>query len=150
MVRNQWRTPASMRDAQGELAARQSHLPKIRDDRKSVDRDEQIGVRSCFDITGALIHLTIWLRPRFILIRAETTMKGKVAVITGALGALGKVVAEEALSRGPRVAGIDHAASQLAATAERIELGRIDLHRQAGHVTAPDQCCKTSESSCQG
>ena len=54
-------------------------------------------------------------------------MKGKVAVITGALGALGKVVAEEALSRGARVAGIDHAASQLAATAERIELGRIDL-----------------------
>ncbi len=47
-------------------------------------------------------------------------MKGKVAVITGAL-------AEEALSRGARVAGIDHAASQLAATAERIELGRIDL-----------------------
>jgi len=42
-------------------------------------------------------------------------MKGKVAVITGALGALGKVVAEEALSRGARVAGIDHAASQLAA-----------------------------------
>ena len=23
-------------------------------------------------------------------------------------------------------------------------------HQQAGHVTAPDQCCKTSESSCQG
>lgn len=54
-------------------------------------------------------------------------MKGKVVVITGALGALGKVVAEEALSRGARVAGIDHAASQLAATAERIEIGRIDL-----------------------
>ena len=54
-------------------------------------------------------------------------MKGKVVVITGALGALGKVVAEEALSRGAQVAGIDHAASQLAATAERIELGRIDL-----------------------
>ena len=54
-------------------------------------------------------------------------MKGKVVVITGALGALGNVVAEEALSRGARVAGIDHAAPQLAATAERIELGRIDL-----------------------
>ena len=53
--------------------------------------------------------------------------QGKVVVITGALGALGKVVAEEAFSRGARVAGIDHAASQLAATAERIELGRIDL-----------------------
>jgi hypothetical protein len=34
-----------MRDAQGELAARQSHLPKIRDDRKSFDRHKQIGVR---------------------------------------------------------------------------------------------------------
>ncbi len=53
--------------------------------------------------------------------------QGKVVVITGALGALGKVVAEEALPRGARVAGIDHAASQLAATAERIEFGRIDL-----------------------
>jgi NAD(P)-dependent dehydrogenase (short-subunit alcohol dehydrogenase family) len=54
-------------------------------------------------------------------------MKGKVVVITGALGALGKVVAEEAVSGGARVAGIDHAAPQLAATAQRIELGRIDL-----------------------
>ena len=54
-------------------------------------------------------------------------MKGKVVVITGALGALGKVVAEGALSRGARVAGIDHAESQLAATAERIELGGVDL-----------------------
>jgi NAD(P)-dependent dehydrogenase (short-subunit alcohol dehydrogenase family) len=54
-------------------------------------------------------------------------MKGKVVVITGALGALGKVVAEEALSRGAGVAGIDHAAPQLAATAERIELGGVDL-----------------------
>ncbi|MCC8956925.1 SDR family oxidoreductase [Bradyrhizobium sp. Pear77] len=54
-------------------------------------------------------------------------MKDKVVVITRALGALGNVVAEEALSLGARVAAIDHAASQLAATAERIELGRIDL-----------------------
>jgi hypothetical protein len=23
-------------------------------------------------------------------------------------------------------------------------------HQKAGHVTAPDQCCKASESSCQG
>src|SRR5215510_13636160 len=57
-----------------------------------------------------LILLTIWLLPGFILIRAETTMKGKVVVITGAL-----------------VAGIDHAAPQLAATAEQIELGGVDL-----------------------
>jgi len=33
------------------------------------------------------------------------------------LGALGKVVTEVALARGARVAGIDHAASQVAATA---------------------------------
>ena len=37
------------------------------------------------------------------------------------------MVAGEALSRGARVAGIDHVASQLAATAERLELGSIDL-----------------------
>ena len=30
---------------QGELAARQSRLPKIRDGRKSVDRHQQIGLR---------------------------------------------------------------------------------------------------------
>ena len=54
-------------------------------------------------------------------------MNGKVIVITGALGALGQVVAKEALARGARVAGIDHAASQAAATSERIELGSVDL-----------------------
>ena len=36
-------------------------------------------------------------------------MQGKVLIVTGALGALGKVVAETAQSRGARVAGIDHA-----------------------------------------
>jgi len=54
-------------------------------------------------------------------------MKGKVVVITGALGALGKVVAEEAFSRGAAVAGIDHAASQMPATSQRIEIGGADL-----------------------
>ncbi len=54
-------------------------------------------------------------------------MNGKVIVITGALGALGQVVAKEALARGARVAGIDHAASQVTATPERIELGGVDL-----------------------
>jgi 3-oxoacyl-[acyl-carrier protein] reductase len=52
---------------------------------------------------------------------------GKVVVVTGALGALGKVVAEIALARGARVAGIDHATSQAAAAANRIELGGVDL-----------------------
>ena len=54
-------------------------------------------------------------------------MNGKVIVVTGASGALGKVVAEAALARGARVAGVDHAASHIPATAERIEFGGIDL-----------------------
>jgi NAD(P)-dependent dehydrogenase (short-subunit alcohol dehydrogenase family) len=54
-------------------------------------------------------------------------MNGKVMVITGALGALGKIVAETAQARGARVAGIDRAPSQAAATPARIELGGVDL-----------------------
>jgi NAD(P)-dependent dehydrogenase (short-subunit alcohol dehydrogenase family) len=54
-------------------------------------------------------------------------MRGKVVVITGALGALGRVVAETAEARGAKVAGIDHAPSRLAATPARLELGGIDL-----------------------
>jgi 3-oxoacyl-[acyl-carrier protein] reductase len=54
-------------------------------------------------------------------------MDGKVVVVTGASGALGKVVAEIAQARGARVAGVDHAAAQTQATANRIELGGVDL-----------------------
>jgi NAD(P)-dependent dehydrogenase (short-subunit alcohol dehydrogenase family) len=54
-------------------------------------------------------------------------MNGKVIVVTGASGALGKVVAQVALARGARVAAVDHAPSQIPATAERIELGGVDL-----------------------
>jgi NAD(P)-dependent dehydrogenase (short-subunit alcohol dehydrogenase family) len=54
-------------------------------------------------------------------------MDGKVIVVTGASGALGKVVADAALARGAKVAGVDHAASQIPATANRIELGGVDL-----------------------
>ena len=54
-------------------------------------------------------------------------MNGKVVIVTGASGALGSVVAEAALARGARVAGLDHAASQVPATANRIELGGVDL-----------------------
>ena len=54
-------------------------------------------------------------------------MNGKVIVVTGASGALGKVVAEAALARGARVAGVDHAASQIPASENRIELGGVDL-----------------------
>ncbi|WP_027582344.1 3-oxoacyl-ACP reductase FabG [Bradyrhizobium sp. Ai1a-2] len=54
-------------------------------------------------------------------------MNGKVIVITGASGALGKVVVEEALARGARVAGVDHAPSSLSPTSNRIEFGSVDL-----------------------
>jgi NAD(P)-dependent dehydrogenase (short-subunit alcohol dehydrogenase family) len=54
-------------------------------------------------------------------------MDGKVVVVTGALGALGKVIAEMALARGAKVAGVDHAASQMPPTETRIELGGVDL-----------------------
>ena len=65
-------------------------------------------------------------------------MDGKVVVVTGALGALGKVVAETALARGAKVAGVDHVTSQLPATATRIELGGVDLSDAAQAKTAID------------
>ena len=54
-------------------------------------------------------------------------MDGKVVVVTGASGALGKVVAEVALARGARVAGIDHSPAQSEATGNRIDFGGVDL-----------------------
>jgi NAD(P)-dependent dehydrogenase (short-subunit alcohol dehydrogenase family) len=54
-------------------------------------------------------------------------MDGKVIVITGALGALGSVVADEALARGARIASVDHAPTQVPAMLDRLELGGIDL-----------------------
>ncbi len=65
-------------------------------------------------------------------------MDGKVIIITGALGALGTVVAEQALARGARVAGIDHAAAKAPATADRIELGGVDLSDAAQAKKAVD------------
>jgi NAD(P)-dependent dehydrogenase (short-subunit alcohol dehydrogenase family) len=65
-------------------------------------------------------------------------MNGKVVVVTGASGALGTVVAEAALARGARVAGLDHAPSQLPATANRIELGGVDLSDAAEAKKAID------------
>jgi NAD(P)-dependent dehydrogenase (short-subunit alcohol dehydrogenase family) len=65
-------------------------------------------------------------------------MNGKVLVITGALGALGKVVADTAEARGARVAGIDHAPSQSAATSARLELGGVDLTDAAQAQKAVD------------
>ena len=65
-------------------------------------------------------------------------MNGKVIVITGALGALGRVVVDIAMARGAHVAGVDHAASQAAATAGRIELGGVDLSDSAQAKKAID------------
>jgi NAD(P)-dependent dehydrogenase (short-subunit alcohol dehydrogenase family) len=65
-------------------------------------------------------------------------MNGKVIVITGALGALGRVVVDSAIARGARVAGVDHAASQTAATTERVEFGSVDLSDSAQAKKAID------------
>ncbi len=65
-------------------------------------------------------------------------MNGTVIVITGALGALGRSVAEMALARGARVAGVDHAQAQQPATDDRIELGGVDLTDPAQAKTAID------------
>jgi NAD(P)-dependent dehydrogenase (short-subunit alcohol dehydrogenase family) len=69
-------------------------------------------------------------------------VQGKVIVVTGALGALGKVVAQIAQSRGARVAGIDHAPSQTLATAERIEIGSVDLSDPAQAKAAIEAAAK--------
>ena len=65
-------------------------------------------------------------------------MDGKVVVVTGASGALGRVVVEAALARGARVAGLDYAASQIPATANRIALGDVDLSDAAEATKAID------------
>jgi 3-oxoacyl-[acyl-carrier protein] reductase len=65
-------------------------------------------------------------------------MDGKVIVVTGALGALGKVVAEVALARGARVAGLDYGTSQIAVTPDRIEFGGVDLSDPAQAKKAID------------
>lgn len=69
-------------------------------------------------------------------------MQDKVLIVTGARGALGKVVAETALSRGARVAGIDYAPSQSSATPESIEIGGVDLSDAAQAKTAVDAAAK--------
>ncbi len=65
-------------------------------------------------------------------------MNGKVIVVTGASGALGKVVAETALARGARVAAVDHASSRIPATDNRLELGGVDLSDAAAAKQAID------------
>lgn len=65
-------------------------------------------------------------------------MNGKVIVVTGASGALGKVVVEAALARGARVGGLDHAASNIPPAGNRIELGGVDLSDAAQAKKAID------------
>ncbi len=64
-------------------------------------------------------------------------MKGKAIAITGAFGALGRVVAEAAARRGARIAAIDVAATPPAGLAERLApdalmLGGVDLSAADG------------------
>ena len=65
-------------------------------------------------------------------------MHGKVIVVTGASGALGKVVADVALARGARVAGVDYGTSQVPATPDRIGFGGVDLSDAAQAKKAID------------
>ncbi len=54
-------------------------------------------------------------------------LQDKVIVVTGASGALGKVVAEVAMARGARVAAVDFAAASAAPNPQRFDLGGVDL-----------------------
>jgi NAD(P)-dependent dehydrogenase (short-subunit alcohol dehydrogenase family) len=55
-------------------------------------------------------------------------MDGKVIVVTGASGALGRVVVDSAIARGARVAAVDHAAKPQPAEGPRqLEIGGVDL-----------------------
>ena len=65
-------------------------------------------------------------------------MDGKVIIVTGALGALGRVVVDQALARGAGVASVDHAPTQVPATKNQIELGGIDLTDAAAAKKAID------------
>lgn len=65
-------------------------------------------------------------------------MDRKVIVVTGALGALGRVVAEQALARGASVASVDHAPTQVPATHKQLELGGVDLTDAAAAKKAID------------
>ncbi|RXH05561.1 SDR family oxidoreductase [Bradyrhizobium vignae] len=69
-------------------------------------------------------------------------MQDKVLIVTGAFGALGRVVAETAQARGARVAGVDHALSQSPAKPESIAIGGVDLSDPAQAKTAIDAAAK--------
>jgi NAD(P)-dependent dehydrogenase (short-subunit alcohol dehydrogenase family) len=55
-------------------------------------------------------------------------MDGKVIVVTGASGALGRVVMDRAIRSGARVAAVDHASQPLSANGpDQLEIGGVDL-----------------------
>jgi NAD(P)-dependent dehydrogenase (short-subunit alcohol dehydrogenase family) len=54
-------------------------------------------------------------------------MQGKIVIVTGASGALGRVVVASAVAKGAKVAAIDHAASAAKPPGQIIELGGVDL-----------------------
>jgi NAD(P)-dependent dehydrogenase (short-subunit alcohol dehydrogenase family) len=87
------------------------------------------------------IRLTIVGDERALATR-EIIMNGNVIVVTGALGALGRVVVARALAKGARVAGVDHTRSEMPASAERIEIGGIDLVDSAQAKQAIDSVAK--------
>jgi NAD(P)-dependent dehydrogenase (short-subunit alcohol dehydrogenase family) len=64
-------------------------------------------------------------------------MNGKIIVVTGASGALGKVVVQAARLRGARVAEIDHASQATTGTdANSLKIGGIDLSDAAQATNA--------------
>jgi NAD(P)-dependent dehydrogenase (short-subunit alcohol dehydrogenase family) len=69
-------------------------------------------------------------------------MNGKAIVVTGALGALGREVVASAIAKGARVAGIDHAKTQMPGSAEHVEIGGVDLADGAQAKQAIDTAAK--------
>ncbi|MDB5617639.1 3-oxoacyl-ACP reductase FabG [Tardiphaga sp.] len=65
-------------------------------------------------------------------------MTGKIIVVTGASGALGRTVVEMALARGATIVAIDHTAKLPASTPQLLQIGGIDLAdaAQAGQAIA--------------
>jgi NAD(P)-dependent dehydrogenase (short-subunit alcohol dehydrogenase family) len=65
-------------------------------------------------------------------------LQEKTIVVTGASGALGKVVVDTALARGSRLAAIDFAPARAAPAPHRLELGGVDLTDAAQAKNAID------------
>ena len=65
-------------------------------------------------------------------------LQEKVIVVTGASGALGRVVMDVALARGARLVAIDYAAARADPASQRLELGGVDLTDAAQAQKAVD------------